>query len=155
MMGSLAMTVLFSSSFFLLADGNELSVAAQVDKTEVATGQPLLFSITIAGQLQETPKVDLTSFEGFQIVATAQSQQIQIERGQMRQALTLTYTLAPTTPGTHTLGPVKVEYQGEVYETKPIEVKVVEGRPRQKESPRRRAIPKRREGPELKGGVIL
>lgn len=153
-MGSLAMTVWLG----LTAGGNELSVAAQVDKSEVATGQPLLFSVTIAGQLQETPKVDLTSFEGFQIVATAQSQQIQIESGRIRQALTLTYTLAPTTPGSHTLGPVKVEYQGQVYETQPIEVKVVEG-PLRKE--RRQPVkPSRQErkpatAPKLEGGMIL
>ena len=124
--------------------GNELKVAAQVDKTEVATGQPLLFSVTIAGTLQETPRVHLTAFQGFQIVATTQSQQIQITGGKAQQALTLTYTLASSAPGSYTLGPVKVEYHGQVYETQSIEVKVVEG-----------PAPEPEQKPKLQGEVIL
>jgi hypothetical protein len=121
----------------------ELRVGAQVDRTEVTTGQVLTYSITIAGPLKETPKVELNRFEGFQVVSTGQSQQIRVNQSQIEQALTLTYSLAPTEPGTHTLGPVKVEYQGKVYETQPIEVKVVEGSPKQKKVP------------QLEGGVVL
>lgn len=120
----------------------ELSIVAQVDKSQVQTGEPLLFSLTIAGSLKQAPKVRLNAFEGFQVLATGQSQQIQIENGRTRQSLTLTYTLAPLSPGKHTLGPVKVEYEGKVYETQPVEVTVAEP-------------PAASSRPELKGGVIL
>ena len=123
----------------------ELSIGSAVDKTEVTTGQPLTFSITIAGPIKETPKVQLTSFDGFQILSTGQSHQIQIQSGQIRQTLVLTYALAPTTPGTHTLGPVKVEYKGHTYQTQPIEVKVVPRSQEQEPSPE----------PRLEGGVTL
>lgn len=129
-----------------------LSVAAQVDKKEVRPGERLTFSVTIAGSLKETPKVHLSSFDGFQVLATGQSQQIQILDGRMQQSLTLTYTLAPVSPGTHTLGPVKVEYGAQVYETQPVEVTVA-GAPAGPE-PESEPQPEPAH-PELKGGVIL
>ena len=140
--------LLFSGgTFFSLGHGvavasEELKFAAQVDKAQVHTGEPLTFSVTISGPITRSPKVELTSFEGFQVVSTGQSQQIQAGRGTPRMALTLFYTLAPTTVGSHTLGPVKVEYKGQTFQTQPIEVKVVPGS-QEEQSPR------------LEGGVIL
>lgn len=128
---------------------NELDIRAQVDKSEVASSDVLTYAITIAGPLKNPPKVEMNTFQGFQVVATGQSQQIQLSGGRMQQALTLTYTLAPTEVGTHTLGPVKIEYDGQVYETQPIEVKVVQGASKPKKivpAPQR---------PRLEGGVIL
>jgi hypothetical protein len=128
-----------------------LVVGAHVDKTEVATGETLTFRVTMMGPIRISPKVRLTSFEGFQIISTGQSQQIQIRQGRTETTLTLSYLLAPVTPGTHTLGPVKVEFQGKVYETKPIEVTVVPGH--QRNSPKLESKPS--EEPVLEGGVIL
>ena len=137
----LLLTFLFLTPVFA---AEELNVRAQVDKSEVATGHILTYSVTIAGPIETTPKVHLTSFEGFQVVASGQSQQIQVAPGKARLSLTLTYTLAPTAVGTHTLGPVKIEYKGQTYQTQPIEVKVVP----QPEAPEQ-------EAPELRGDVIL
>ena len=128
-----------------------LVVGAHVDKTEVATGETLTFRITVMGPIQVSPKVQLTSFEGFEVISTGQSQQIQIRRGQTETTLILSYLLAPVTPGTHTLGPVKVEFQGKVYETKPIEIKVIAGK--KGEEPKVESKPS--EKPLLEGGVIL
>ncbi len=149
------------SAFFLLGVllcspvfAEELRVGAQVDKSEISTGETLTFSVMIAGPMKETPKVQLTAFDGFQVVSTGQSQQIQIRPDQTQLALTLTYTLAPTQPGIHTLGPIKVEYQGKVYETQPVEVKVVPGPALERKIPegkRKPNLPK----PRLEGGVIL
>ncbi|MCM8812162.1 MAG: BatD family protein [Candidatus Omnitrophica bacterium] len=132
---------------------NDLGVHAQVDKTEVATGDVLAFSVTIAGAFKQPPRVELKSFEGFDVVGTRQAQQIQIHGGKALQALTLIYTLAPKEVGTHVLGPVKVEYEGQVYETQPIEVKVVKGsEPRREEKSKRS---EKRRMPRLQGGVVL
>lgn len=125
-----------------------LNVTAQVDKNEVQQGEMLTYSITIAGTIDRTPKVQLNSFEGFQVVSTGQSQQIQVAPGKSRLTLTLRYTLAPTAVGTHTLGPVKVEYKGESYQTQPIEVKVVKKEGSAEEAPAE-------EPPVLEGGVVL
>jgi uncharacterized protein (DUF58 family) len=104
----------------------QVSVEARVDKTEVTQAETLVFSVSIAGALQASPKVTLANWEGFEVISTGQSQQIQMNAGQAMQALTLHYTLAPIEAGTHTVGPVKVEYEGQVFETQPIEIQVSE-----------------------------
>jgi hypothetical protein len=154
----------------------DLNVVARVDKTEVAAGETLNFVVTIEGSIQATPRVQLTGFEGFQIVSTAQSQQLQVRPDEARLTLTLTYTLAPTIPGTHTLGPVQVEYAGRVIQANPIEVTVLPGPPGGKPNPKgipplQKSAPlrkkpesqpermdtpsDRRRSPSLEGGVIL
>lgn len=134
----------------------DLKVGAQVDKKQVPAGEPFTFSITIAGSIQETPKVHLTAFDGFEILSTGQSQSLQIRSGQVNSTLTLLYTLAPTAPGTHTLGPVKIEYQGKEYQTPPIEVTVLPGRGPPRKRPQRRPEPTpEEESLPLEGGTIL
>ena len=127
------------------AQADDLEVTAHADKTEVAPGDRLVFSVTIAGPIRQNPKVDLPGFDGFRPVSTGQSQQIRVEKGRLMRSVTLTYALAAVEPGTQTLGPVKVTCSGRVYQTQPIEVQVLAGSdPRQ-----------RRERPKLEGGTIL
>jgi len=142
----------------------DLQVAAQVDKTLVKTGEPLLFSVTISGPITENPKITLTSLEGFQVVSTGQSHQIQAGRKGARLTLTLFYTLAPPAPGTHSLGPVRVEYKGRTFQTQPIEVKVLPAPPRPEPDAKEEMQPEAgpeaeewgpKEEPRLEGGIIL
>ena len=119
----------------------EISVSAQVDKSEVRQGETLIFGITLSGLNQETPKIRLGSLEGFKAVSTGQSQQVQVRAGKVSQSMTVTYALLALEPGDRTLGPVQVEVQGKKLETRPVKVKVLpESAPRP---------------PELKGEVIL
>ena len=76
----------------------DLTVVARVDKTEVRTDQTLRFSVTIAGPLRKAPKVKLTALDGFQILSSGTSQEFQLHKGRRRQAMTLTYRLAPPPP---------------------------------------------------------
>lgn len=121
---------------------DELTLQARVDKTEVAVGEKFLFSVTISGPMQGSPELKMGSFEGFEVVSTAQSQQVELRGRKMEQTLVLTYTLAAKAPGARALKPVRVEYQGRVYDTQPIEIHVKEG-------------PVHSERPPLEGGFIL
>ena len=149
--GILSLALSLHSSVPVLA-ADPLSVQAQVDRSEVKEGERLTFSVTITGPIREPPKLQMGSLEGFQVVSTGQAQQIQMRGNEINQALTLTYLLVPTERGTFTLGPVKVEYQGQTYETQPIQVRVAPGPagriPKSKQSSPRRL-------PELEGGVVL
>ena len=118
----------------------ELQVSAQVDKTQLKQGEILIFQVALSGPILETPKIHLGKLEGFGLVSSGQSQQIQMGGGRMNQTVVLTYTLSALEAGTRTLGPVKVEYRGKSYETSPIEVKV---------------LPPEHRAPELQGEVIL
>ncbi len=127
----------------------ELSVKAQVDRSELRQGEALNFSVTLTGPFRGTPRVDLGSLEGFRVLSTGQSQEVRMRGRRMMQMLTLTYVLTPVRAGTLTLGPIKVEAQGSVYETQSFEVKVLPGE----------AAPEPGEGrppkPELRGGITL
>jgi len=103
----------------------EIVVSSHVDKVRLTEEEPLTFSVTIAGPIHTAPRVSLSSLEGFQVLSTGQSQQVQIRGGETQLAVTLQYVLAPTVPGKHTLGPVTVEHEGRRYQTAPIEVEVL------------------------------
>lgn len=137
----LILTVICLSWLQPVFAAEDLAVSAQVDKTELAQGEALNYSITIAGPTQEEPKVNLGAVKGFHVVSSGQSHQLSVRAGQIQRSVLLSYLLTPLESGVHTLGPVKVTYRGKVYETQPIEVKVV-GRA---EAPK----------PKLEGGVIL
>ncbi len=122
--------------------GEELTVQAKVDKTEAAQGEKLLFSVTVSGNIRQSPEIELGKLEGFQVVSSDQAQQIEVKGGRMTQTFVLTYLLAAAVPGTYVIGPVRVKYQGRVYETQPIQIKVTEG---PAASPR----------PQLEGGITL
>ncbi len=126
----------------------DLSVSAQVDKSEVKQGEPLVFQINISGPIRQAPKVQMSSLEGFAVVSSGQSQQIQMRGGEVQQTLVFVYTLVPTEAGDRTLGPVKVEVQGKSYETQPIQVKVLPGPAPKSNRPAPRP-------PKLEGEVIL
>ncbi len=103
-----------------------LTVSAQVSKTVVKPDEALIFSIVITGLGQGMPQLQLGSLEGFKVVSTGQSQQIQIQAGKTRRALVFNYTLVPASPGSYRIGPVTVEFEGKQYQTEPMEVQVTE-----------------------------
>jgi len=129
----------------------DLEVRAEADKAEVASGDILNFSLTIAGLLEGSPRVEIGTFDGFSILATRQRQQIQVEQGKQVRSILLVYALVAGDPGDRTLGPVKVMYEGQLYETKPVQVKVVPGVPGSR-VPSSKPEPNK---PRLQGGVVL
>ena len=120
----------------------DFSVSAQVDRSEVEQGGELVFQIDISGPIRQAPKIEMTSLEGFRVVSSGQSQQIQMRGGQVHQTLTFVYTLVASEPGDLTIGPVRMEVQGKKYETQPIQVRVLPG-------PERPAPRKREPAPQL------
>ncbi len=142
----LAITVTFLPAVF--AAEAELSVSAQVDKSEVNQGERLLFQINISGPIRQAPKIRMSSWDGFNVVSTGQSQQIQMQGNKIHQTLAFVYTLVATETGDRTLGPGGVEVQGKSTQPQPIRVKVLPGLAPKQENPTPRL-------PQLKGEVIL
>ena len=131
---------------------DQLQVKAALDRPEVALGEPFNFQVVISGVLKESPQVDVSSLQGFGVLATRQSRQIRVQGGQTVQSVALIYTLVGEKTGTYALGPVKVTHEGKTYETEPVKVKVVRGRAGEK---LRKKEPEPSERPRLQGGVIL
>lgn len=139
-------------SFFASAHAAELDLFAQVDRQQLRPGERLTYAVTLVGAMVHgTPRLELNEFKGFSVISTGQSQQVRMHNGQTQQAVTLTYTLSPSTPGTYLLGPARVEYEGKVYATEAIEIQVVEDG--EQKVPPARGNP--RKAPALRGGVVL
>ena len=115
---------------------------AQVDKTEVAPGEKLVFSVKVSGSIRQSPELELGPMEGFKVLSSNQAQQVELKGGRIRQSFVLTYLLAAATPGKHVIGAVRVRVGAKVYSTEPIEIHVKEGP----------ALPRT---PELEGGITL
>lgn len=129
---------------------SEITVSSAVDKVRLTVDEPLMFSVTIAGPITSTPRVSITSLEGFQVISTGQSQQVHLRGGQMQLAITLQYLLAPTTVGSQTLGPVVVEHEGHRYQTAPLTVEVLPGA-----APPAPPAPSAPRRPAIRGGTVL
>lgn len=120
------------------AHAEEITLQTRVDKTEAAVGEMVVFSVTISGAVQQSPELELGTLDGFKVVSRDQAQQIEIKAGRMTQKFVLTVVLAPLSPGTRVIGPVRMRHEGREYQSQPIEIKVTEGPP-----------------PQLKGGITL
>lgn len=97
----------------------EVLVTAEVDKTYLTKTDELHFTITVTGAHGQvsTPEFSLPGFNRYYMM-----QGTEIVNG--RQTNTFTYTLLPRFVGTHTIGPVEVVYNGDVYKADAVTVHV-------------------------------
>jgi hypothetical protein len=110
----------------------ELNFAASVNRTEIGLGEPLLLTVSVEGEnIGQVPSPELPDLPQFDIggTSTSQSTNIQMVGGKVirREFINFIYTLYPKGIGEAVIGSCKLEFQGETYQTKPIEVNVVQG----------------------------
>lgn len=113
-----------------LVSGAGLKFVASVSSTEVAVGEPLLLTVSFEGEdIGQVPQPQLPDLPGFEVggTSTSQSTSIQIAGGKTvrRQFINFIYTLYPRAPGKTVIGPCRLEFKGETYETAPIAVDVM------------------------------
>lgn len=106
------------------ATAEDFAVEAAVDRNVVAVGRSLRLTITVSGASDVT-RPDLGNLEGFEIVSTSSSQNINMVNFKVRRSLSLIYTLAAIQEGQFTLGPFAVRAGDKIGETEPIGIKVV------------------------------
>jgi hypothetical protein len=116
----------------LIVLSGELNFVASVNKTEVGIGEALLLTVSVEGEdIGQIPTPQLPDLPEFDIAgtSTSQSTNIQISGGKVirRQLINFIYTLHPKQTGSVFIGSCKLEFQGETYQTQPIEVQVVKG----------------------------
>ena len=102
----------------LLAGG----VRATVDKKEVARGDTVTFTIEAEGKEVKFPVVK--EIDGFPVLGTARSSHITIVNGDVKRTVVKKFTFAPMK--SVTIPSYDVEVDGHIYQTRPIEVKVVD-----------------------------
>lgn len=101
-----------------------ISVAAEVDRSQVAVGESTVLSIEASGtQSAEAPQ--LGDLADFRVVYIGPATQMRFENGRSSSSITHRYQLFPLKPGRFTLGPFDLTVDGAVLRTQPIELQVV------------------------------
>lgn len=107
-----------------LAWAAELTVSAQVDKTEVDLGSPIHLTITLSGDLSGVAAPSFEFPEGCLVAARSQATNVSVQAGVVQRSMSLTYALVPQRIGTFQLGPFKVQQKKKTFETDPITITV-------------------------------
>ena len=106
-----------------VAQGQEISVTATVDKTRLSLEDVLQLSIVIQGT-QNTPPPELPSLPDFRVVSAGTSSSTQYINTQRSVSITYNYRLNPMNTGTFVIGPTRVRANGKTYATQPITIAV-------------------------------
>ncbi len=116
--------------FPAIAFASELNFTASVDRTQVGLGKG--FTLTISAQGDDiggVPSPELPELPDFHILSrsSSQSTSIQFIDGKMsqRQSIDFVYVLSPKRLGKSIIAPVRLEYKGNLYETRAIEINVL------------------------------
>lgn len=109
-----------------------LNIYAQVDSNKVDIKDTLKLTVTIdAENVKKIPAPELPELKSFTILneSTKTQTSVSIVNGKTTKTRTISYTyiLKPDIKGTFTIDPVTIRYKGEVLQTEPITVIVVEG----------------------------
>ncbi len=106
-----------------VAQGQEISVTATVDKNRLSLEDVLQLSIVIQGT-QNTPPPELPTLPDFRVVSAGTSSSTQYINTQRSVSITYNYRLTPMNTGTFVIGPTRVRANGKTYATQPITIAV-------------------------------
>jgi hypothetical protein len=117
---------LFFSVLIILCTGvaHAVDLTATVDKSMLSLNDRIVLTVTITG-LRDAPQPILPPLDSFSVADAGRSTRIQIVNNRTTMSTSYEYILTPLKTGTQVIGPITVNYQGQAYRTKPIDVEVV------------------------------
>ncbi|MBC8474056.1 MAG: protein BatD [Candidatus Omnitrophica bacterium] len=122
-MKKIILTILFILSTSISYAG-DISISADVDRRQIALDGQLMLTITVSGSMANIPQPTIPSLDGFTAYSSGRSQNLSIINGQVNSSVTFTYALVPNDTGDYTIGPFSIDYEGDIYSTDTIDVKV-------------------------------
>jgi len=143
-------------AFSLLSYGvvgycQELSISSKVDKERLTQDEYLTLTITISGKMRSAPDIELPDLKEFEVLSKSTSRNISIKGKKASYSKSFSFILKPKSHGALTIGPARIRYKGKTYETQPIVVEVIPGKP----MPAEPTPPEGPKLPELEGGIII
>jgi len=125
------LAVLLGSLLFPLAGvGTALAqspIRAEVDRAGLSADEMLTLTVTLnTSSILDAPAPSLPDLQGFQVVGSSASTQIQIINAEFEAQAVYVYHLQPTQTGDLTIGPISVTLDGQTYSTQPITVHVTQ-----------------------------
>lgn len=127
-MKTIRITKIFIALIFLLYTyvlAKDINFEATVDRNKVGLGQPLQLGLTFDSS-QNMPVPELSTIEGFQVHYLGPSTRMSIINGQASSSVTYVYTLLPVKAGVFKIGPLRLEHNGNTYNSNTINVEVLE-----------------------------
>ena len=123
-----------------LAQDEELTFIASVDRTRLGLDDHLVLTVSVSGSdIGGIPEPMLPELEDFQLIGTnrSSSSQYTLVNGKMTSSKTIDhlYTLRPRKTGRLTIGPTRLDFKGRSYRTESIQIEVVKGSAAPKSSP--------------------
>lgn len=119
------MVVCAALAAFAASDATaQVSVSAEVDKTEVALNDQIVLGVTVAGPESSLPEPEIPSLPNFSIYSSGRNQSISFVNGRVSSSIVFTYILEPRFVGKGLIPPITVNYQGRQAKTQPIEIQV-------------------------------
>jgi len=105
----------------LRAAGIEL----RLDRLEASLHDQIVLTVVVEGARDARP--ELPPLADFEVYAGGQSSQFTFVNGRSSSTVSYTYHLLPRAVGTFTIAPASVEIDGQLYQSRPVSVRVVEG----------------------------
>ncbi|MCX5796351.1 MAG: BatD family protein [Elusimicrobia bacterium] len=103
----------------------QLSITAEVNKTQVALDDQLVLAVTISGGQASLPDPQLPPLANFSVYSSGRSQNISFVNGRVSSSVTHTFVLVPRAVGKGLILPITVSAQGATAHTDPIEIQVL------------------------------
>ena len=107
----------------LLAE--EISLSASVDRNRVCLDEQINLRLEISGSAANPGNPQLPDLSDFTVFSSGRSQNISIINGQMSSSLIFNYILTPRHTGKFVIGPIRLNYNGKIYQTQPINIEVI------------------------------
>lgn len=110
--------------------GAGLSMRASVDRSAVGLGQEFALTVTVEGEdMAGVPRPELPPLPDFNLISQSQSSStsVQIINGQVkkRSSVNFVHVLSAKKLGKLDIGPCLLKYQGQEYQSQPIQIEVV------------------------------
>lgn len=130
-----AIITLFFVFLFLSTAFAEISLKAEVDKTNLAIGETLNYKITInyMGKGKAEPKIP--KFDGFRVISSAQSSNMSFVKNNIQRNLVYIFILTPLDIGNFKIEPSVIKIGNKTYSTDTFEIEVTQGKTKTKAKP--------------------
>ena len=103
----------------------QISITAEVNKTQVALDDQVVLSVTISGAQASLPNPQLPPLPNFSVYSSGSSQNISFVNGRVSSSVAHTFVLVPRAVGKGLIPPITVSAKGVTAHTEPIEVQVL------------------------------
>lgn len=121
--------LIFALGFLPNVKAQDISVSASLTETNIFAGESVRLDVTISGQsLNSIDRPNIPNTPGLRWLSgsTSQSTNYSYINGRPSVSYTYGYSFIAQNPGSYTFPPLQIEVNGEQFETKPINFKVLD-----------------------------